>query len=333
MVASAYTPFDVSTKDRIVGIFVIGAVLLFLIGFMIPAIQRLSDDEGLPFYTVLDQTYGIAPEATVSLRGVNIGAVTEVGMTTDGMVRVDIRLSPAYQEFYTEDSRLEVDTNLSASTLLTGSGLLLTPGPTKNDRLEPGEFIPVDTPRALTAFLEELDVEELTRQITDIVANVESITAGMEENQGKIYASMDNLEQVTASLAEVSKELPGMVASMDDSLDNLNNSLAGVDRILVTTEKDLATTLRNSVELTEQATLTLAETEALFRATTPVMNQLPTVLVTTDVALQSITDLSNQMSRSWLFGGSGEEVEVQNTPNPHPHDDSLYTVPKTAKNE
>ena len=331
MKTSAYTPFDVSARDRIVGFFVIGAVLLFLVGFLIPFIQSLSDDKRIPFYTVLDQTYGIAPEAIVSLRGVPIGGVTAVGITRDGMVRVDIALSRIYEEFYTKRSTLTVDSNIGVSTILTGSGLILSPGKAENGLLEQGEFISTNAPQGIGSILEELDIAQLTDQVTDIVANVEEITAGLADNQDKIFMSIDNLAQVTASLAQVSGELPGMVNSVDQSLIALQSSMQGIDKLVLTTDKDLQLTLKNAVQMTEQATLTLSEAEILFRATTPLMSQLPVVLVTTDIALQSITALTEQLSQSWLLGG-GEEVVKPALPATHPHDNQLYQQAPAAKN-
>ena len=332
MKTSAYTPFDVSARDRIVGFFVIGAVLLFLVGFLIPFIQSLSDDKRIPFYTVLDQTYGIAPEAIVSLRGVPIGGVTAVGNTRDGMVRVDIALSRIYEEFYTKRSTLTVDSNIGVSTILTGSGLILSPGKAENGLLEQGEFISTNAPQGIGSILEELDIAQLTDQVTDIVANVEEITAGLADNQDKIFMSIDNLAQVTASLAQVSGELPGMVNSVDQSLIALQSSMQGIDKLVLTADKDLQLTLKNAVQMTEQATLTLSEAEILFRATTPLMSQLPVVLVTTDIALQSITALTEQLSQSWLLGGGGEEVVKPALPATHPHDNQLYQQAPAAKN-
>lgn len=331
MKTSAYTPFDVSTKDRIVGFFVIGAVLLFLLGFLIPFIQNLADDKGVPFYTVLDQTYGIAPEATVSLRGVVIGSVVTVGITEDGMVRVDIALSPIYREFYTRNSSLTVDSNIGLSTILTGSGLILSPGKAENGLMEPGAFIGTDTPQGFGSILAELDLVQLTDQVTEIVANVEDITSGFAQNQDKIYRSIDHLEQVTASLAKVSEELPRMVKSVDQSLLALQSSMQGIDKLIVATGKDIQLTLENTAQLTQQATLTLGEAETLFKATTPLMNQLPVVLVTTNIALQSITELTDQLSQSWLLGGDGKKVSRPAVPSAHPHDDELYKLESTAQ--
>jgi ABC-type transporter Mla subunit MlaD len=325
MKTTTYTPFDVGTRDRIVGLFVIGALLLFLVGFLIPFIQQLNAEEGTPFYTILDQTYGVAPQSTVSLRGVIVGTVADVSITRDGMVRVDIKLSQVYTSFYTNGSFLTVDANIGVNTLLTGSGLILNSANVDNGVMDPGEFLPTETPRGFASILEEIDLLELTDQLTEIVSNVEEITTGINQNQEKVYRSLDNLEAVTASLAEVSRSLPGMIDSVDASLGSLEASLAGVDSLVRNTDKDLQTTLKNTIVLAGQATKTLAEAELLFKEATPVMSQLPTVLVTTDVALQSLTELSDQMGNSWLFGGNSESVSQQRSgPTIHPHDDKLY---------
>jgi ABC-type transporter Mla subunit MlaD len=333
MKTSTYTPFDVTPRDRIVGFFVIGAVLLFLIGFLIPFIQKLSNEEGLPYYTVLDKTYGIAPDAIVSMRGVTIGKVVRVGITQDAMVRVDIALSHDYADFYTNKSSLTVDTNIGVSTILTGSGLILSPGKSENGLMALGGFIFTSTPQGFSSILEEIDIVQLTDQITEIVNNVEEITTGLAENQDKLYRSLDNLEKVTTSLAQVSAEIPQMIKSVDESLASLQSSMRGVDKLIEASSENLQLALKNTVQLTEQATLTLAETETLFQATTPVMNQLPTVLVTTDIALQSITQLTEQMSQSWLLGG-GESSETKQPimPSGHPHDNNLYkTTPRSSQ--
>jgi ABC-type transporter Mla subunit MlaD len=323
---SAYAPFQVASKDRIVGLFVIGAVLLILIGFLIPAINKLAADERLVFYTELDQTYGIAPEASVSLRGVAIGHVVAVAITPVGMVRVDMALSQDYANFYTRGSRLAVDTNIGVNTILTGSGLILTPGTADLAPLDKNAYIPTDVPQGIAALLEELDVVKLTQQVTDIVANVESITFGINSNQDKIYRSLGNLETVTQNLAQVSLSFPGMVESVDKSLGTLEITLTGVDKVIRSTDISLQASLENIALLTTQATTTLAETSELMQATGPVMQQLPTVLLTTDVALQSITRLTDQVSQSWLLGGGAQAIAPPPVFSAHLHDDAAYEM-------
>ena len=302
MSTTAYRPFEVSSKDKIVGLFVIGAFLILLLGFIIPLIKGLAVDDRLSFHTIIERTYGIAPEATVSLRGVNIGSVTQVALNEDGMVRVELALSQQYQNFYTRTSRLSVDSELGVNSLLTGSGLILHPGKPGESMLQEAAFIPTDIPQGFSSMLEELDLTLLADQITTIVNSLESISTGFVDNQDKLYRSLENFETATLRLAEVSEEMPAIFTAIEASLASLETTLQGINLIVDNSTEDLALTLSNTADLTKQATTTLREAQEMLEIGQPALELLPFVLETTDNTLRSVNQLSEQMMQTWLFG-------------------------------
>jgi len=312
MPTTAYRPFQVSSKDRIVGLFVIGAFLLLLLGFIIPFIKDLAIEDSLPFHTIIERTYGIAPEASVTLRGVTVGSVKKVELNEDGMVRVELALSKKYQSFYTRSSRLSVDSELGVNSILTGSGLILDPGKPGESVLAKEAFIPTDIPQGFSSMLEELDLIQLADQVTSIVNSLESISMGFVDNQDKLYRSLENFEMATQNLAMVSQEMPEIFTAIEVSLTSLEATLQGINLIVDNSTDDLALTLSNTASLTEQASITLREAEALMETGQPALELLPFVLETTDNTLRSVDRLSQQLSRSWLFGGrkkKGNETE------------------------
>ncbi|MBT3427346.1 MAG: MCE family protein [Gammaproteobacteria bacterium] len=302
MPTTAYRPFEVSSKDKIVGLFVIGAFLILLLGFIIPLIKDLAVDNRLSFHTIIERTYGIAPEATVSLRGVNIGSVTKVELNEEGMVRVELALSEQYLSFYTRTSRLSVDSELGVNSILTGSGLILHPGRPGESTLTEAAFIPTDIPQGFSSMLEELDLTQLADQISTIVNSLESISMGFVDNQDKLYRSLENFEMATQRLAEVSEEMPQIFTAIEASLASLESTLQGINLIVDNSSDDLALTISNTAKLTQQATITLREAKELLETGQPALELLPFVLETTDNTLRSVDQLSEQMSRSWLFG-------------------------------
>lgn len=302
MATTAYRPFEVSSKDKIAGLFVIGAFLILLLGFIIPLIKDFAVDDRLSFHTIIERTYGIAPEATVRLRGVNIGSVTKVELNEEGMVRVELALSQQYQSFYTRTSRLSVDSELGVNSLLTGSGLILHPGKPGESILTEAAFIPTDIPQGFSSMLEELDLTQLADQVTTIVNSLESISMGFVDNQDKLYRSLENFEMATQNLAKVSAEMPEIFTAIEASLTSLETTLQGINLIVDNSTDDLALTLSNTASLTKQATITLREAEELLETGQPALELLPFVLETTDNTLRSVNQLSQQMSRSWLFG-------------------------------
>ena len=303
MTASAYRPFAVSNKDRIVGFFVIGSLFIFLLGFIIPMVRDLAEEDTVNFYTLLDQTYGIAPNAIVSLKGVNVGTVQTVALSDDGSVRVEIALSDTYAQFYTSDLKLVIDSEIGVNSILNGSGLLLQPGALTGERLSDGAYIEAEPPQGLASLLETLDLERLTQQITTIVTSVESIAGGLANNQETLYSTMDNLADVTAELKRVSQDLPEVFTSVSQSLAQLDSTISRVDNIVAGSSDDIATAIANAALLTDQAIQTLKQTDILLQSGEPAMEQLPELMKTTDATLKSLDTLSQTLNRSWLFGG------------------------------
>ena len=110
-------------------------MLILLIGFIVPWIRTIAEDEQILFETRLDRTYGITTEAIVSLRGVTVGGAA-ASPRRRGYVSVIVALSPEYAHFYREGSHLEIDSELGVSNLLNGAGLVFKPGDANRDLLK-----------------------------------------------------------------------------------------------------------------------------------------------------------------------------------------------------
>lgn len=327
MKTNAYTPFEVGARDRLVGVFVIVALLLFLLGFLLPRFQQLGASEGMAFYTHLDKTYGIAPEAPISLHGVLIGKVTTIDITDEGGVEIHFLLQSEYRAFYRLGSRLELDSNLAVSTLLKGTGLIYIPGEQGATPLGVNSEIQTVTPKDLSTIVDQLSDPQLVEKLVAIVDHIENLTGGLAENQVKVYDSLDNLKTITNDVSEVTREFPALLASMEASMSELERTMANVSRITSNADIELQQTLKNTVVMTEQASESLAQMTILMQQSQPVVQQLPATLATLEGALGSINRLSEQLQHSWLLGGGGEKDEPVGQGSafsPHPHDDSLY---------
>ena len=266
-------------------------------------VRDLADEDTLNFYTRLDQTYGITPNAIVSLKGVNVGSVRSVVLSNDGSVRVEFALSDNYAQFYTSDLKLVIDSEIGVNSILNGSGLLLQPGASTGRPLIDGAYIEAEPPQGLASLLETLDFEQLTQQITTIVTSVESIAGGLANNQETLYSTMDNLAEVTTELKRVSQDLPAVFTSVSQSLAQLDRTISRVDNVVAGSSDDIATAIANAALLTDQATQTLKQTDVLLQSGEPAIEQLPELMKTTDATLKSLDTLSQTLNRSWLFGG------------------------------
>jgi len=312
MAAAPHRAFAVTNKDRIAGWFVIGALLLFLLGFIIPWIRNIAEDDRILFETRLDRTYGITPDAIISLRGVNIGNVRELVLDDEGYVSVTIALSGDYAHFYREGSNLEIDSELGVSSILNGAGLVFHPSDASRPPLVEGAFLRTEIPQGISSVLDQLDVELIVEQIETIVNSVESIATGVDENQATLYQTIANLEAVTSQLEAASAQLPQVLSAVESSLTQLDEAVSGVDNLLDESHEDLRQAISNTVALTEQATSTLKRTETLMASGEPAIELMPELMQTTDATLKSVDELAQTLNRSWLFGGRKKKTTSDN---------------------
>ena len=311
MAAAPHRAFAVTNRDRIAGWFVIGALLLLLLGLIIPWVRNIAEDGRILLETRLDRTYGIAPDALTTLRGVTIGNVRELALDQEGYVSVVIALSGDYEHFYREGSNLEIDSELGVSSILNGAGLVFHPGGAGQPLLVEGAFLRTEIPQGISSVLDQLDVELIVEQIETIVNSVESIATGIDENQATLYKTIANLEAVTRQLEAASAQLPQVLGAVESSLTGLDQAVDGVDSLLDESHDDLRQAIANTVVLTDQATSTLKLMDTMMASGEPAVELMPELMQTTDATLKSVDELAQTLNRSWIFGGRKKKVTAE----------------------
>ena len=118
---SVSTDYEPSLQDTILGLFLLIAIVIGA-SFLWFRYSSAQSDQWYEFHTELTNSFGILSGATVSFRGVSIGEIKQVSITKRGLVRVDLSLDNAFEEFYTEGSYLEIKSELGLDTVLSGAG-------------------------------------------------------------------------------------------------------------------------------------------------------------------------------------------------------------------
>jgi ABC-type transporter Mla subunit MlaD len=309
MTAVESGPIEISGRDRIIGFFVFGALLLVLVLFLSPWLQHVGERDNVVFVTHLDNTYGIQKDARVNFKGVTIGSVSAVQLNPEGEVTVEISLSNKYKDFYTVGSQLLVDSEIGVTSILNGIGLTFVSGIDSSERLADGDELDTVLPLGLNSILERFDVELVVTQLASIITSTEEITAGFSANQASLYQTVNNLQSITAKLNEVSVSLPGLLKTIEQSAHSFEATALGAQRIMDNSEADLVSTLKNTASLTAQATATLKQTEQLILAGRPIAQSLPELIEKTELALGSVDELAQTLNRSWLFSGRKKKIK------------------------
>ena len=303
MKANTTGPLEITARDRIIGFFVFGALLIMLVLFLSPWLRQLGDRDNVTFVTYLDKTYGIQQDARVNLNGVTIGSVSGVELNAQGRVTVVISLSKQYERFYTSGSKLLIDSEIGVTSILNGIGLSFISGMDSNERLKAGDELETTLETGFNSILDSLDVGLVVSQLTNIVQSTEEITTGFSANQASLYLMVSNLQSITAQLDVVSQSLPKLLMTIEQSAISFDATAQGAQRIIENSEDDLVAAVKNTASLTAQATATLKKTERLIEAGDPIAESLPELIRKTELALGSVDELAQTLNRSWLFGG------------------------------
>ncbi|MFW5426550.1 MAG: MlaD family protein [Methylophagaceae bacterium] len=349
---------EVRHIDRIVGVFIIGAIIIALAGWFL-RLHGLGDlEEKLPFHTILSESFGLAPAAEIDLAGITIGMIKNVTLQDDGHVRVDIEFIKRYKKFLTVGSQLEIEPTIGVQSILGGGGLIFHFNSNETQLLALNSQLEVIEPVDLAAQIEAFDLPGLAKQIKAIVYNVEQLTG----EQGALFAALNNVSDITDDLAKSTSTFPSLMAnveqqipqiignvealtsrlekeqvpqilgSVENNLASLQTAMDSVSGILTDSEDDIKAVMANAAGATDQLNkatadlnVLLAELQSIVKDVSATTEQLPGVLSRSEDLIDNSVELTDKLNNHWLLGGNGDvDDTVKSWPSIHSIDDSPY---------
>jgi phospholipid/cholesterol/gamma-HCH transport system substrate-binding protein len=226
------------TNYLAVGVFILlGTVVLLIVGFWVAEVGQTVPTTR---YTIIFERHvnGLSEGGPVRYMGVDVGLVTT------------IQLSRA------EDTAIEAEIEVASSTPVD-SGSLAYQGITGvafiNLAADPGEHEPLAVPAGQAYPIirtRDVGIAALLNSGSDVMARVNSIldAAGLllgEENRSSATQILQNLEQVTATLAEERDALAGIPVRLNESLDKLQDTLDLAADITSEAKPDLLAAIQN----------------------------------------------------------------------------------------
>ncbi len=305
-----------SRQDKLLGLFVIIAVVVTLSIYVRSA---LDDSElWLTFNAKMHSSYGLSVGAPIKLNGINIGQIDQVELTPSGEVLIEFTLSTEYQNLYTTNSVLVVDTTLGINNVLSGAGLNFQsiPGP----KLGEGAAVQVQEPQSLQSLMDEWDVEALANQVKDILNNLNEVMSTVRDNQQNVTASLNNIASMTETLAQASESLPSVLAKLDATLTTLQQTVTDTQSVLNQNVDVFNETLTTSTEMMQGI-------NGIVNALEPTIESLPETQRLLDSVLLETLNLTEKLNQHWLLGDSQLPQSTTSISRPFivlPPDESLY---------
>jgi phospholipid/cholesterol/gamma-HCH transport system substrate-binding protein len=195
----------VATPARLagVGVFVLGGLLLFIIGLFMIGDRQMAFEKKFTVYAEFKKITGLQPGSIVRVSGAKAGSITEIlpPATPGEKFRVKLEITEDLHQLVRTDSVATIETE----GLVGGSYLGISTGTDAAPRLIPDGTI---------AGKEPFDVADLRQQMGDPIKTVNGTIDEMQDDaQRAVVAIADTADNANALLADVSADLRDMAAS------------------------------------------------------------------------------------------------------------------------
>lgn len=209
--------------ERIVGIFVIGIAVLLLSTMVFIGRGKDWFEKSIVYYTTFNEGYNLQVATPVKLFKTDIGRVKQITLV-ENKVRVKLSILQKYE------SRIRVDAvaAVESPTFIGSEYVSIVPGSPSADPIPPEGEIPSKERKSIADILAEFQVERTARMIVQAIQNIAEITAALNDPQGALYATLNNISTTTGHI----KGITGDVRQGSGSLGSLVSTRELMDEVM-----------------------------------------------------------------------------------------------------
>lgn len=220
---------DYNKKEKIVGTFVIGIVILLFA--MLIIIGRGKDwfKTYITYYTTFDESYNLSENAAVKLYKADIGKVKKITLTED-KVRVELVILEDYSSRIRSDSVAIVD----SPTFIGSEYISIIPGSADAPLIEKNGEIPSREKKSVSDILAEFEVEKTAKMVIPAIQDVAEIAQIMRDPEGPLLASLDSFNRTLSYFEKVARDIEagkGTIGGIIRSRVLLDKILSDLDKL------------------------------------------------------------------------------------------------------
>jgi len=224
---------DYNKKEKIVGTFVIGIVVLMLT--MLIIIGRGKDwfKTYITYYTTFEESYNLKEDAAVKLYRADIGKVKKITLAED-KVRVKLVILEDYSSRIRSDSVAIVD----SPTFIGSEYISIIPGTADAPLIEKGGEIPSREKKSVSDILAEFEVEKTAKMVIPAIQDFAEVAQIVRDPKGPLFAALDSFNRTLSYFERVARDIEagkGTIGGIIRSrmlLDKILSDLDKLDEIL-----------------------------------------------------------------------------------------------------
>lgn len=271
--------------------FVAGAVLIVIAAVTFMSVQKGLFKRTSQLHFFADSAKGMAPGMAVKLNGFRVGTLEKLVMDTDGRVSVVLLVGDEYVHLIHKDAKARL-----AKEDLIGEGII--------DVLPGSGNSPVVENNALIAFERARDVGEelskLANQLQPILADVKSITAYVNNPDGDLKRTLQELKRATTALANTGEGVGDLMRrnkqQIQSAITSASNAMSTLDTSLPRLIEKLDTSLHHVEGVTADAK---AITTRLAVDLPPAVSEGRSAVSEGHETLQDTHEMVNAVKGSW----------------------------------
>ena len=239
-----------SSKEKIVGIFVISIALLLLSAIIVIGRGKNWFENYNTYYTTFNESYNLKVGADVKLFKTNIGKVKD--LTVEDKVRVKLVILEKYK------SRIRTNTlaTVESPTLIGSEYISIIPGSADAPLLPQEGDISSKAKKSIADVMAEFEVEKTVKKLVQAIQDIAEFTQTLKDPNGPLLSAFENINKTTQHVEVITRG----IQDGDGTLGNLLTSTQLLDVILLRL-KSIGEILASLSEASSKAPGTVEQTQ------------------------------------------------------------------------
>ncbi|MDR1545233.1 MAG: MlaD family protein [Deltaproteobacteria bacterium] len=196
-----------TTAEKLAGFFLFVCFGLAAAGLTIVGLGQDWFRSYADYFALYQEGYGLLPGVKVKFLRTDIGRVVSLEITETNQVKIHLTVRSEFARHIKGDSQA----NIKSPTLIGSEYIEIMPGSAQSLPIPLGGQIPAVEPKTIDDVLAALQLEDKLKQIEAIMGNINSLTYQIQDPQGPILGTMDNIRRITGQVAAGEGSLGGLV--------------------------------------------------------------------------------------------------------------------------
>jgi phospholipid/cholesterol/gamma-HCH transport system substrate-binding protein len=281
-----------SFQERLVGTFVLGALLMLLLLFVYNREAATLFADKFTVIAYMKNAQGVTENTKITISGVDVGRVRSFDVAEGNQIRIELEVLERFHPLVREDSRAA----LSKLSMIGKASIEITAGSADRPLLPDGAIILVDEPLSIDAIM--ADVVPALRNAQRTLERINQIAEAVDPKDvnrmvKSVQVTTANMEKLTTQMTQ-GRGAAGQLLSNDEVGRDVATSVRLLAATLEQTEqrmKELGPVLKDAQAATAEVRKASEGLPQLIDETHRLVGQLNTTMGTVNYEMQQLPDL------------------------------------------